>query len=89
MRFGTWNIRSLCRVGTLMIVSRELPRYRLDIVGVQEVRWEDSDTEPAGEYKFVYGKGMRNMKWVEAFLYIKTIISAVKGVRMLVIVCHT
>jgi hypothetical protein len=27
-------------VGSLMVVSRELSRYRLDLVGVQEVRWE-------------------------------------------------
>jgi hypothetical protein len=38
MRFGTWNVRSLYRVGSLMTVSRELSRYRLDLVGVQEVR---------------------------------------------------
>jgi exonuclease III len=58
-RFGTWNIRSLYRVGSLMTVSRELARYKLDLVGVQEVRWEDNGTEHAGEYTFFYGKGMR------------------------------
>jgi exonuclease III len=42
MRFGTWNIRSMYRVGSLMTVLRELSRYRLDLVGVQEVRWEGS-----------------------------------------------
>jgi hypothetical protein len=42
MRFGTWNVRSFYRVGSLMTVSRELSRYRLDSVGVQEVRWEGS-----------------------------------------------
>jgi hypothetical protein len=35
MRFGTWNVRSLYRAGSLMTVSRELSRYRLDLVGVQ------------------------------------------------------
>jgi hypothetical protein len=29
----------------------------LDLVGVQEVRWEGDGTEPAGEYTFFYGKG--------------------------------
>jgi hypothetical protein len=28
----------------------------LDLVGVQEVRWEGGDTELAGEYTFFYGK---------------------------------
>jgi exonuclease III len=64
MRFGTWNIRSLYRVGSLMTISRELSRYRLDLVGVQEVRWEvrweGSGTVPTGEYTFFYGKGNEN-----------------------------
>jgi hypothetical protein len=39
------------RMGSLRTVSRELSRYRLDLMGVQEVRWEGSGTIPAGEYK--------------------------------------
>jgi hypothetical protein len=35
-----------------MTVSRELSRYRLDLVGVQEVRWEDSGTAPTGVHTF-------------------------------------
>jgi exonuclease III len=38
MRFGTWNVRS--RAGSLKTVARELGKYKLDLVGVQEVRWE-------------------------------------------------
>jgi hypothetical protein len=60
MRFGTWNVRNLYRVGSLMTVSRELARYELHLVGVQEVRWEGGGTEPAGEYTFFYGKGNEN-----------------------------
>jgi hypothetical protein len=52
-----WNVRGLYREGSLMTVSRELTRYKLDLVGVQEVGWEGSGTEPAGEYIFFYGKG--------------------------------
>jgi hypothetical protein len=29
-------------------------------VGVQEVRWDSGETEPAGEYKFFNGKGIEN-----------------------------
>jgi hypothetical protein len=57
MRFGTCTVRSLYRVSFIMTVSRELARYKLDLVGVQEVRWEGSGTEPAEEYKFFYEKG--------------------------------
>jgi hypothetical protein len=36
--------KSLYRSGSLMTVSRELARYNLDLVGVQEVRWDKGGT---------------------------------------------
>jgi len=36
MRFGMWNVRSLHRAGSLTTAARELARYKLDLVGVQE-----------------------------------------------------
>jgi hypothetical protein len=35
-------------------VSKELSKYKLDSVGVQEVGWEGGGTEPAGEYTFFF-----------------------------------
>jgi exonuclease III len=55
MRFGTWNVRSLYRPGSLKTVSGESAKYKLDLVGVQEVRWDKGGTEPAGDYTFFYG----------------------------------
>jgi exonuclease III len=52
MSFGTWNVRSLYRRGSLMAVARELAKYKLDLVGVQEVRWDKEGTVRAGEYTF-------------------------------------
>jgi exonuclease III len=78
MRFGTWNVRSLYRAGSLMTVSRELARYKLDLVGVHGVRWEGCGTEPAGEYTFLYGKGNENHELGTGFFVHKRIVSAVK-----------
>jgi hypothetical protein len=37
---GTWNVRSLCRAGFLTPAVRKLARYKSDLVGAQEVRWD-------------------------------------------------
>jgi hypothetical protein len=41
MKFSTWNVRRLYRSCSLTTVARELVRCKLDLVGVQEVRWDE------------------------------------------------
>jgi hypothetical protein len=48
---------SLYRAGSLTAAARELARYKLDLVGVQEVRWDKVDTVRAGDYIFFDVKG--------------------------------
>jgi hypothetical protein len=57
MRFGTWNVRSLYTSGSLKMVARELGKYKLHLVGVQEVRWDKGGTEWAEDYTFFYAMG--------------------------------
>src|SRR5215469_944672 len=53
---GIWNVRSLYRAGSLTAAARELARYKLDLVGVQEVRWDKGGTVRArmGEGRSVH-----------------------------------
>jgi len=44
--------------GSLLTVARELARYKLDLVGIQVVRWDKWGTVRAGYYIFFYGKEM-------------------------------
>jgi hypothetical protein len=60
MRFGTWNITSLYRAGSLRAAARDLVRFKLVVAWVQEVRWEEGGTVKAGDYNFFYRKGNEN-----------------------------
>jgi len=53
MRFGTWNIWRLYRTGSLTAAASKLARYKLDLVGVQEVRWDKGGTVRTGDYNFL------------------------------------
>jgi hypothetical protein len=53
----------------------------LDLLGVQEVRWNRGDTEPAGKYIFFYGKGNETHELGTGFFVHKRIISAAKRVE--------
>jgi len=44
MRFGTCNVGSLYRPGSLTAAARETARDKLDLVSVQEVRWDKRGT---------------------------------------------
>jgi exonuclease III len=55
MRFGSWNVRSFYKAGSLRTVVEEISKYELDLVEVQEVRWDRGGTKPAGEYTFLGG----------------------------------
>jgi hypothetical protein len=37
-----------------MTVAKEISEYKLDLVGVQEARWDRVGTEPAGEYTYIF-----------------------------------
>jgi exonuclease III len=41
-RIGTWNVKTLAQISKLAQVCREMDRYRLEILGLSEVRWKGS-----------------------------------------------
>jgi hypothetical protein len=53
LRFCIWNVSSLYRPGSLKTVAMDLGKYKLDLAGVQEVRWIKDGTERAGDYMYI------------------------------------
>jgi hypothetical protein len=45
------------RAGSPSAVGEPISKYKLDIVGEQEIKWDGGGAERAGEYTFFYGKG--------------------------------
>jgi exonuclease III len=83
MRFGTWNVRSLHRIGLLQTVARALEMYTLDLVGVQEVSWEKGGTERAEDCTFFYGEWNGEHQLGTGFFVHKRIVSAVRRVEFI------
>jgi hypothetical protein len=64
-----------------MTVARELAKNKLNLVGVQEVRWDKEGTVRAGKYTFFYGKMHENPQLGTGFFVHQRIVSAIKRVE--------
>jgi hypothetical protein len=50
-------------------LARKVARYTLDVVGVQEDRWDKGGTVRAGDYNFSTEKNTKIINWEKEFLY--------------------
>ena len=60
-------MRRLCNAGLFTAAGREVARYKLDSVAVQEVRWGREGTVKPGDYNFFYRKGNENHQFETGF----------------------
>ena len=88
MTVGKWNVRSLHRVGSLTAAATELARYKLDLLAVQKVRWDNGGTVRAGDYNFFYGKGNENHQLGTGLLYTTEQYQQLREYSLLAIGCH-
>jgi hypothetical protein len=84
IRFVAWNVRSLYRTGSLRAAARDLARYKLHLVGVQEVRWDKGGTVSAGNCKSFCGKGNDNHQLETGSFVHHRIVSAIKRIEFVI-----
>ena len=63
-------------------------RCKLELLGVQEVRWDKGGIVRAGDYIFFYGQGNENHQFGTGFFVHHRIVSAVKSVEFVSGRCH-
>ena len=67
MKIGTWNVSSVYRLGSLTVAARELARYKLDLVVVQEGRWDKGGTVRTGDCNYYMEKETKIVGWERNF----------------------
>jgi hypothetical protein len=80
MRFGTRSVKTSNRAASLEIKSKKLSNYNLDLMHLQEARWDVGGTELAGEYIFLYRRGNENHEMNTGYFVHKIITSVFKRV---------
>ena len=70
MKFGAWNVRILYRAGSLSVTAGLLARWKLDLLSVQEVRWEKRGMVRGTDCNFSVEKKMKIINWKQNSLYI-------------------
>jgi hypothetical protein len=74
--------------GTLTWVASELLRYKWDLVGVQEVRWDTDGTIRAGDFILFYKKETNIINWEQDFVHHRTVLAVNTFSPRRVIVLH-
>jgi len=83
VRFSTWKFRNLYRSGSVTAAVRELVRYKLYLVSVQEVRWGSGGRARTADYNFFYGKRNENNQLGTGIFVHHRILSAVKTLEFI------
>jgi len=88
MRIGTWNVRSLYRAGSFTAAARELARHKLDLVGVQNVKWDKGAQYKQKIIIFSVEKETKITNWEQDLLHNTELYQHLREQSLLAIGCH-
>jgi exonuclease III len=60
LRIGTWNVRTLYKVGALQMPTEVVEKYNIHLIALQETRWSREGSITSGNMVFMYGGNKNN-----------------------------
>ena len=54
---ATWNVRTMNAKGKLENIKREMQRNNINVLGLSEVRWLESEDRMSGGYRIMHSGG--------------------------------
>ena len=49
LTFGTWNVQTMLQPGKMMEIADEVLKLGIDLVALQEIRWQGAGEQTNGE----------------------------------------
>ena len=68
IRNGTWNMRTLYQCGKLENVKKEMTRLKINILGINEMRWPKNGYFMIDNFKMIYSGGDKHERGVGLLL---------------------
>src|SRR5215471_13785617 len=65
---ATWNVRSLNEKGKLENLKREMQKNKINVLGLSEVQWLESEDRMSGEYRIIHSGGKEKQRGVAIIL---------------------
>jgi hypothetical protein len=81
MFWGTWNILTLYKTGSALSLTKEIKKYRIKLLALQEVRWEEAENVKIPRTTIFNGKNEKGHKLGTGFAVHDSIIHTVKNFK--------
>ncbi|KAL4148909.1 hypothetical protein QTP88_003048 [Uroleucon formosanum] len=78
LSFGTWNVRKLFKPGAVQCLVEEIERYKLRVVALQKIRWNDKGTPDIQDTTIFYGECNKHRQFATSFAVNKNLVPSVR-----------